>query len=884
VWQPGDPAPRLDIPVAHNASNFDRFADGPCGWDVRGEWEDSSSAARRAGLPGALDALGKRWLGVDKDAAGSRFTLALSRPSRAKARAGQLPDLTPEVRERVVRYCYRDVRIMAKAWDRLAPWLDVDREVCEVDRVINDRGVYLDKDMVRALQRQLQRQQDEAVRAAAREIGRSESEARAMASSPQKLTAYTGLPNAQADTLKDALKSDLFKRQGGLGSVELCKARLALASVVPGKLTAALLRVSDDNRMRDAKHYYGAHTGRWSSKGMQIDNLPRVSFEEDAKKIGWGCNDYVEALCQGAIADEELSKNEVSGCLRACLVAAPGKVLTVLDYRGVEARANAWAAGDKSALEVFAALDAGVGADPYCIMASRIFGREITKADKSERGIGKIAELACFAAGTLVLTDRGYVPIVDVRTLDMLWDGVEWVKHSGLVSRGVREVVPLAGVSATSDHRVLSDRWTTWGALAESESALSRALERGSANLPSLGISEDRAEAYRLWSCGVVAAIASTQLTLRTFSPAEPHGVTNAPSAPQARHESIFGGTPRYAQTRTTGIDCFAAYRPQHSGATIRAIKPTQTTEGEAFGCTYLGAETGLRSCATCSPSRGGITPRSTSIESTTTQATRQATCGSLPRERTSATDRPCVSCERLLPRLRPVYDIANAGPRHRFTILTDQGPLLVHNCGYGMGGPKFQSDNGDKLEAQGVAGADVVRAWRELHAPITRMWRACERAFASACEGRTARAGKWRYEPHGRDVWCVLPSERPIVYPSARARRVTRKTHDGRSFEAWDLTYQGTNPWPEHVYGGLLVENAIQALCRDFLADALVRCEKAGLSPVGHVHDELICENDRRAAKEALAEQREIMLDVPEWAHGMPMGTDGFESKRYRK
>ena len=36
-------------------------------------------------------------------------------------------------------------------------------------------------------------------------------------------------------------------------------------------------------------------------------------------------------------------------------------------------------------------------------------------------------------------------------------------------------------------------------------------------------------------------------------------------------------------------------------------------------------------------------------------------------------------------------YDLAYAGPRNRYTVLTDQGPMIVHNCGYGMGAPKFQ-------------------------------------------------------------------------------------------------------------------------------------------------------------------------------------------------
>lgn len=623
LWQPGDPSPRLDVAVAHNASKFDRFSEEPCGWRVR-EWADSSSAARRAGLPGALDALGKRWLGRDKDKAGSRFTLSLSQPSRAKATRGQLPTVTDEARARVIGYCASDVEIMVHAWGRLEPWLAVDADTCEVDTIVNDRGVCLDADMCRALQRQLHRQQDEAVHAAAKALGQRPDETRADAMSPQRFTRATGLPNAQAETLKDALKTTdqagwrehaPHARVGASlrGMRALCEARLALASVVPGKLTAALERVSADGRLRDQLRYYGAHTGRWSSQGMQVHNLPRVGFEDDAKRLGgeWHCNEYVEALCEGALADKHLTKREVSGLLRACLVAEPGKVLMVLDYSGIEARANAWAAGDEAAVEVFRALDAGTGPDPYRVMAGRyLFGVDAAVVTKDQRGLGKIAELM----------------------------------------------------------------------------------------------------------------------------------------------------------------------------------------------------------------------------------------------------------------------------------------------LGYGAGADKFRESceaGGANLAALGVEAEDVVSAYRnEAHPAIVAMWKACERAFRSACEGKAARAGKWRYEPHpsadgrGRgevDVWCVLPSGRPIVYAKARAKRVMRTTKDGRKFQAWDLTYQG-GLWPEHVYGGLLVENAIQALCRDFLADALVRCERAGLNPVLHVHDELVCEVDRRAGAEALEEQRQIMSDVPRWAKGLPIRLDGFVSERYRK
>lgn len=609
TWSPGEPPPQLDVAVAHNAHGFDRHAARRAGWRVR-RWVDSSALARRAGLPGALDELGKRWAGKSKDKASSRFTVALSKPSRAKARLGQLPDITPEVLDRVTQYCADDVEIMTLAWDRLEGWRHVEADVLRADQAVNNRGVYLDRDLVRALQRQFDRQIDRAVRRAAKRMCRmypgapwTPERVRKAANSSKQFPAITGLPNAQKATLADR------ETHGDKLDHPLVGARKALASVVPGKLAAALAMCSDDSRLRDMLLYCGAHTWRWSGRGLQPHNLNRISFEEDAKRIGWSVEDYIEALIDGAMSDEDLTKHQVSGLLRSVLRATPGRKLAVLDYSGIEARGLAWAAGDEAALQVFRELDAGTGPDPYCVMATKIFGRTITKENKAERGLGKIAELM----------------------------------------------------------------------------------------------------------------------------------------------------------------------------------------------------------------------------------------------------------------------------------------------LGYGAGADKFLEScekGGADLESLGVSAEDVVTAYRcEAHPAVAALWKACQKAFLVACQGRVARAGKWRYEAReaadgrgGVDVWCVLPSGRPIVYPNARAKRVQRKAKNGRKFAAWDLSYQGRR-FRERVYGGLLVENAVQAFCRDLLADALVRCEDAGLDPVLHVHDELVCEVDAGLEEEALDEMRHIMATTaPRWSRGLPIRLDGFHGERYRK
>lgn len=68
---------------------------------------------------------------------------------------------------------------------------------------------------------------------------------------------------------------------------------------------------------------------------------------------------------------------------------------------------------------------------------------------------GKLVE-NCLSKGTLVLTDRGLVPIEQVRRADRLWDGEQWVEHSGLICKGRKSCIEIDGVWMTPEHKVLT--------------------------------------------------------------------------------------------------------------------------------------------------------------------------------------------------------------------------------------------------------------------------------------------------------------------------------------------------------------------------------------------------------------------------------------------
>lgn len=92
------------------------------------------------------------------------------------------------------------------------------------------------------------------------------------------------------------------------------------------------------------------------------------------------------------------------------------------------------------------------------------------------------------------------------------------------------------------------------------------------------------------------------------------------------------------------------------------------------------------------------------------------------------------------------------------------------------------------------------------------------------------------------------------------------------------------TKKWRrQDTYGGMLVENIVQATARDLMAEAMLRCEQTGVYKVVlSVHDELITEVDEGLG--STKELEAIMSEVPEWAKGCPVAAEGWEGPRYKK
>ena len=96
----------------------------------------------------------------------------------------------------------------------------------------------------------------------------------------------------------------------------------------------------------------------------------------------------------------------------------------------------------------------------------------------------------------------------------------------------------------------------------------------------------------------------------------------------------------------------------------------------------------------------------------------------------------------------------------------------------------------------------------------------------------------------------------------------------------------QTSKKWkPIETYGGKLVENCVQAIARDCLAEAIENLERNGFPIVFHVHDEVVIDVKRFADDETMLEKVKAVMAAPiPWAKGLPLNADGWVGDFFKK
>jgi len=386
--------------VAHNAT-FERVCLSVHLWQTgsrqRGylmpadSWHCTMVQASRCGLPMSLAEAGAA-LGLERQkmTEGKALIKLFCAPKEKKAEGlfddsdRNLPEDFPEEWKTFKAYCIRDVEVEREI-DRDTEWLHIpswERKLYAVDQKINDRGVMVDTQLA-----------DQACRIGAIITARLTEEAmrRTGLSNPNSVVQLKGWLTEQlgfdVDTLSKKDLPEIQKATMDPNVHRVLQIRAQLGKSSNAKYETMLACLCEDGAVRGLLQFYGARTGRWAGRLVQLQNLPQNHIKD---------LDFArQALKDGDLEMLELGYKSVpdtlSQLIRTAFIPRRGFVFAVCDFSAIEARVLAWLAGEEWVLDVFRK-----GGDIYCATATQMFHKPVEKHGRNAelRQKGKIAVLA----------------------------------------------------------------------------------------------------------------------------------------------------------------------------------------------------------------------------------------------------------------------------------------------------------------------------------------------------------------------------------------------------------------------------------------------------------------------------------------------------------
>jgi DNA polymerase bacteriophage-type len=408
IWKRGDPVPPEFIEAAANPEwttsahndQFERLITQNImapryGWPIVPiERRRCSMAAGLAlALPGKLEKVAKALsLSNHKDVGGHRLMLRMSRPR--KPRVGEDPAGVYWIddTERLYAYCRQDVEVERELHHRLRPLIPAEQARWQADTAVNDRGFHADAGLAMAMARiadaakiEIDAELEKITVGAVTSVGQVD-----------RLSAWLGDNGCKVDDVQKVTLGHALRRKDLSDECRrVIELRIMGAHAAAAKPLAFLERSDDDGRVRGAFIYHGASTGRWSSLGIQVQNLKRPDGLKDIAEA-------IEAVATGSLEHVRTKYSQplavIGAIVRALVCAAPGCRLIAADFSGIESRITAWLADEKWKIEQWTKFDRTKDPEdePYLII-----GRMLGVPEGMARTIGKIADLAFGFMGSI---------------------------------------------------------------------------------------------------------------------------------------------------------------------------------------------------------------------------------------------------------------------------------------------------------------------------------------------------------------------------------------------------------------------------------------------------------------------------------------------------
>lgn len=229
-----------------------------------------------------------------------------------------------------------------------------------------------------------------------------------------------------------------------------------------------------------------------------------------------------------------------------------------------------------------------------------------------------------------------------------------------------------------------------------------------------------------------------------------------------------------------------------------------------------------------------------------------------------------------------PIDKIKKGNPEYS---LRQRGKVATLALGYQGGESALIAMGADKMGLSSEELTDIKVRWRDANKNIVRLWYAVGDAVIQAMNGNGTQfvqsleiRREWDMM-YGLDFISVkLPSGRKLYYPKPFLQQ--------NKFNKDALHYYGVNQttkkWEVNsTYGGKLVENIVQAIARDCLAETLMRLYDRNYEVVMHIHDEVVID---AYDDEKLEDVNNILAEPIPWAPGLILKGAGFETKYYMK
>lgn len=384
TWRPGEPLldfmrESTSIIYAHNAS-FDFNVWNNIGVRRYGftpqsdrNWIDTIALAAAYGLPSKLSEIAEV-LGTPhkKNKAGAALIKRLCVPVNGSRPIPSVADMND-----FIQYCEDDV---AATYDVLKDLptetlSSVEHDIWRLTNTMNALGLPIDDGAVLAIKLYI----EEYAKERATELPDITNGAVLKPTQVKALVTWcksrgVDIPNMQADTIEEYIERDLPEDVYKVLALRLLFGASAIAKY------SKMLNYAKDGVVRDTLQYFGAHTGRWSGRGIQPQNFPRAGIKDPDVHIQ-------------KFKNFEPVRNVMSvakALIRPMICAPDDSRLIVADYSSIENRGVALLSGDYDTLDKFSK-----NFDQYIDMASFLYNVPEEKVSPEQRQVGKVIILGC---------------------------------------------------------------------------------------------------------------------------------------------------------------------------------------------------------------------------------------------------------------------------------------------------------------------------------------------------------------------------------------------------------------------------------------------------------------------------------------------------------